>query len=276
MIARIIRFIQIDYDYFSVTLPFFRKIRDVFFTNVVIVSNLFLKRDSGLITLGFLRIAYDTPYATKTFLAAVYDFYIETKRISIFSKNPVIIDVGANIGQYLFAIKSFLPESRVYCFEPDPTIFLLLKRNATFYRNVTIFPFGLSDRAGEVSFFRSKDFSEWSSLIKPQEGRSYEKITTNVKKGDAVFKDLDKIDLLKIDVEGAELSVVRGMIKTLRKAKYLLIETSLARDMDNNTNELFTLLINEGFQVDHIGRIFSEGVGRTQGAVDLLFRNGKF
>lgn len=272
---RAIRFLEIDCQYLSTNLPLSVKIYNVFITNVIILRNILFRSTNFSIQLKKEKIFYDTIFATKTFLAATYDFYIETKKLSILPREPVVVDIGANIGQYLFAVKSFFPKAKIYSFEPDPNIVQVLKKNVVQYSRTHIYEVALGNQKGNFDFYRSKHFSEWSSLIKPSDDR-YEKITVPVKKGDNIdsLSKLEEIDLLKIDVEGAELKVVEGMLKTIRKSKYLLIETSLARDMQHNaTNKLLILLFSEGFTLDHIGRIFSDGIGKTQGAADLLFFN---
>ncbi len=99
-------------------------------------------------------------------------------------------------------------------------------------------------------------------------------MVVNAKKGDDIFQSLKKIDLLKIDVEGAELEVIKGMKNAMKKSKYVLIELSLDRNnSDPGSNKVVREMLNNNFHIYHIGRIFSPGVGEQQGAVDVLFKN---
>ncbi len=278
MINRLFRFFQIDLQYFLLPLPFLESIRNIFFTDFSLIINLLKgkKKFFAPVRLNDKKVFYDTPYSTKTFLAAIYDFYVESQRNTILESNSVIVDVGANIGQYMTAAKTFLPDARVYSFEPDTEIFNILKNNAAQYKNVKVFNLALSDKEGIEKFYKSVEFSEWSSLNKSAiSGESKEvKIKTNV--GDKVLKDLSEIDLLKVDVEGAEFKVIKGLTKTLKKSKYLLIEISILRNRDDlGSSELIKYLLDNGFYIYSIGRVFSAGIGREQGAVDILFKNRK-
>lgn len=279
MIKKALRFIEIDFNYLIfVKLPLIQKLKNIFFADFYILFNILFQKKSNYPKVKFnsTKISYDTPFATKTFLTAVYDFYLETNKLNIFPKSPVVIDIGANIGQYLFAIKSFFPNAKVYSFEPDPNIFNLLKENSKELNNVNLFNYALSEKNGFADFFVSSEFSEWSSLV--EVGQNNKKIKIKTVKGDSIsFSKDHPIDLIKIDVEGAELNVVKGLLKTLTSSKYLLIEISLNRSsLDIGSSELIKLLFENGFYIHTIGRIFSAGLGEEQGAVDILFRNKRF
>jgi FkbM family methyltransferase len=213
-------------------------------------------------------------FATKTFLAACYDFYVTTQKLTIFSKNPVILDIGANIGQFAFAVKSFYPDASLYSVEPDVDIFAILKKNFSHSKNMKLFNVAIASNNNSRTFYKSKKFSEWSTLETPKDHENYITTKVDTTTGDTLFKELLNIDLLKIDVEGAEREAIVGMSKTLSKAKYVLIEVSLQRDpIDKNTSLLLKHLLQSGFSLFRIGRIFTYASGQEQGAADLLFKN---
>lgn len=152
-------------------------------------------------------------------------------------------------------------------------MFSLLKKNLKNFSKTKFFNFALSNKKGKATFYVSKEFSEWSSL-KKIDGHSYNEISIESVLGDDVLKSLKEIDLLKIDVEGAELQAVLGLKKTLKKVRYLLIEVSIVRNKDDiGSSKLLEVLLENNFAIYHVGRIFSEGVGREQGAIDILFKN---
>lgn len=277
-IKKLLRSLEIDFNYLSLPINQSNKFMDVAKTNLYLAINLMSKKIlMSNIKIGKIQLSYDSVYATKIFLDTCYDFYIETHRLSILPKNPVIIDVGANIGQFMFAVKSFFPNSYVYSFEPDPDIYLHLEKNASQFSNTKTFCTALSDKKGEEEFYRDKDFSVWSSLVKPGSGRKFSKIKVAMSTGDNMLSKIKKIDLIKIDVEGAELEVLLGMKNTVKKSKYLLIESSLARESgDEGSGKLISHIINNNFILHSVGRIYQDGKGGTQGAVDLLFKNKKY
>ena len=270
---KVIRFIQIDFDYLKVSMPLMGKIKNILFTDWSIFKNLLINNNVKYRnSYNNLYIESDTPYATKTFLAATYDFYIETQRLSILPPKPIIIDIGANIGQYSIAVKSFFPKAELYSVEPDPNVFKLLMNNTKSLKSITTYNYALASKTGSIDFYVNKEFSEWSSIIK--QGYNVNKIRVKAIKGDTLFANLKYIDLLKIDVEGAELEVIRGLVKTLKKSKYLLIELSLSRNkIDPGSSTLLNFLLFNNFYFYSVGRIFSDGIGRNQGAVDIIFKN---
>lgn len=278
LLRKIIRFFEIDYNYLTLPIGQSNKFSDILKTNFSLVLNLiFNKRVITSIKLGKITLSYDTIFTTKTFLDTCSDFYIETFKLSILSKKPVIIDVGANVGQFMFAVKSFFPNAFVYSFEPDPYIFEHLEKNASQFKNTKTFCVALSARAGKDEFYRDTDFSVWSSLVKPGAGRSFSKIKVLKEKGDSLLGHIKKIDLLKVDVEGAELEVLHGMKETLKRSNFLLVEASLARESEDvGSTKLIRYILDSNFTLHSVGRIFQDGKGGTQGAVDLLFKNNHY
>lgn len=272
---KIYRFIQIDMQYMIVSRPLIEKVINIINTNLKIIKNLtFSKKKFKSLKFNGQNVIYDTPFATKTFLAAIYDFYHESQKGRIFtSKNPIIIDIGANIGQFLYATKTFYPGAEIHSVEPDSRIFKLLRQNSKSLNSIFLYNYALSNVNKKMKFYVSDDFSEWSGLKKIK-GKKYHEILVEAKKGDEIFQKIKKIDLLKIDVEGSELDVIKGMNGTLKKSKYVLIELSLDRNSsDLGSSRVIQEMLNNNFYIFHIGRIFSPGVGEQQGAVDVLFKN---
>jgi FkbM family methyltransferase len=272
---RILRFVEIDLNFFIAPLAAWKKLQIIVKTDVVVFTNVIFRRKKyESINLNNGEFYYDTPFATKTFLSAVYDLYLVTLKGTIFmDKNPTIVDVGANIGQFMFACKNVFPDAKVYSIEPDPNIFKILKKNTKNYKNVTVYNLALNNIKRKIKFYVSSEFSEWSSL-KIINDKKYTVSVVNAEKGDVLLRSIKQIDLLKIDVEGAEYDVVLGLLDTLKRTKYLLIEVSLERnDEDKGSSKLMSLLLKSDFRIRNIGRIFSEGRGGNQGAVDMLFQN---
>lgn len=125
----------------------------------------------------------------------------------------IVIDVGAHIGYHSLNFAR-AGASEVFAFEPDPEAFSLLCANITL--NIRPINSVVSDINGEVTFYRSRGGSAWNSLI-PQRD------STPVKAHSFLIDDLqlEKLDWVKIDVEGAELRVLKGMTETLARFPYL-------------------------------------------------------
>lgn len=137
------------------------------------------------------------------------------------------VDIGANVGFFsLLAARIVGPTGRVYAFEPDPRLHAALTRSAraSAYAHVAAFPIALSDREGELPFFRARDGTA-SSLVDevPARRARYEgTITTPVTTLDHLVErgalDLRSVELIKVDVEGEEARTVGGMLRALATA----------------------------------------------------------
>ena len=163
-------------------------------------------------------------------------------------EEPIVFDVGANDGQSIERFKKIFSRFKIYSFEPDEDAFQRLKKNYHNKENIEIYDFAISNRDGNQKFY-SYAHDKISSLMQldaksklyksrkigKKSGDDFEKIK-NVKivKLDSFVKDknISRINILKIDVQGYEPEVIEG-------AKYL-IEKFLVLDIQNQY--LFTML----------------------------------
>jgi len=135
------------------------------------------------------------------------------------------VDVGANWGYFtLLAATSVGPGGRLVSLEPDPRLFPILRANVVRngFTNVATRQVAASDRGGECSFAGFDESSEkWglSHLIDaPGEG-TFTVATCSV---DGLLDELDiqSVDVLKMDIEGAEELALRGMKAGLERRRY--------------------------------------------------------
>ena len=150
------------------------------------------------------------------------------------SDGMTFIDVGANQGEFSVFAASKLPNGRVMSFEPVSRTRALLTDNKKInhLQNLQIFDFGLSDYAGSFPVFTSDDtilhhghHEGLSTLYKTKNRNVFEEEISLKVFDDLFFNDLKRLDFVKIDVEGAELFVLKGMLRSISKFKPdLLIE----------------------------------------------------
>lgn len=140
---------------------------------------------------------------------------------------PVIVDCGANIGMSVLFFKMLYPKSIIYAFEPNPLAFELLQKNIAQNKlnNVYVENVCLAGEEGKVQFYFSKeDISSLVSSIRKERGgdKSYE---VNAKKLSQIVKN-KSIDMVKMDVEGAEFDIIQEMLdnKTLSYPDKYIIE----------------------------------------------------
>jgi FkbM family methyltransferase len=160
-----------------------------------------------------------------------------------------VMDVGANWGLYSLLISRAVgPSGKVYAFEPVPEIFARLKErialnNAT---NVIPVPIALSDEKG-VAKMSIKGMS--SSLFRRV---SDEFVEVQVERLDDFVEreKIERVDAIKIDVEGAELKVIRGADKTIRRDKPILmveIQAATLQAAGTTPEELFETIVSYGY-----------------------------
>ena len=159
------------------------------------------------------------------------------------------LDIGANVGLYSVFAAQQIGSGTVFAFEPHSELYPILAKNADLY-NFHSFNFGLWNRAGSLS--------GWL------DGYTNTKYTFDVLIGDEVLKDVQNIDFLKIDVDGAEVGVLKGLQNLIKRSPKLFFIIELynegLRRFGSSMGEFFTLIESLGFEY---GRIISNN------AIDL-------
>lgn len=140
----------------------------------------------------------------------------------LIKKNWICLDIGANIGYYSLLLASLAPMGKVYSFEPIRSDYGLININADIndFRHIKTLNIAVSDSDGQADFSVSKD-SAFSSLFHTGRNEEIKKIKTPTAKLDSLVKELniDKINFIKIDVEGSERLVIAGGADTLKNLK---------------------------------------------------------
>ena len=202
-----------------------------------------------------------------------------------------VFDVGANIGLFTLLVSRLCRAPRVFAFEPIRPIFETLRINVELYgSNVKLFPFGLSDKAGTATFTYYPQYSMMSGLsayaraegdveviktylrhqqaggdggagallehageilagrFEGQEHQARLRTLSEVIREEAV----ERIDLLKVDVQRAELDVLRGIEEgDWGKIRQVVMEVHDAEgeESEGRTREIAALLEARGFRV---------------------------
>jgi FkbM family methyltransferase len=146
------------------------------------------------------------------------------KRLADFAP-AVVFDVGANVGDWLLAARSELPTAQLHAFEIiETTSEELLKRTAG-QTGIVVNRFGLSDQEGTITMRAFEASSTLATQTAYPHGK-YSELECPVRRGDAYLRDngIERIDLLKLDVEGAERQVLSGFAKTLDEGRIDVIQ----------------------------------------------------
>jgi FkbM family methyltransferase len=200
-------------------------------------------------------------------------------------RQPIVFDVGAHTGAWTEVLLLHIPDARVSCFEIVPETCAALRETVKAYPNVSVHPFGLSDRAGTVTMAYNKTYTSTSAITPLETSRFFSGSVTDtlfvpVDTGDAVMDRLalDRLDILKIDVEGHEVDVLRGFARTLasdRAPRFIQFEYGETYLPGRHTlKEVYDLLGGHGYV---IGRIFPNGVEfKPYATSDEHFRMGNY
>jgi FkbM family methyltransferase len=169
----------------------------------------------------------------------------------------VFLDVGAHIGYDSLKAAALVGEAgRVVAFEPNPATAAQLASNveASGSRNVIIQPIACTDEEQVLTLFDSTGGgnSGSSSLSAENAGTASRPYTVKGRPIDDVVEELglDRVDVLKADVEGAELMVLRGASDTLRRFHPTLILEVVPRqlaNMDTSVAELEAFIRSHGY-----------------------------
>lgn len=172
-------------------------------------------------------------------------------------ENSNCVDIGCHKGEILDLFLANAKNGHHYAFEPIPTLFQNLKEK---YRatNCIISDIALSNTKGTNTFNYVSSNPAYSGLQKRAYKNAHETIELIEVKTDLLDHVLPpdlKIDLIKIDVEGAELLVLEGAVATLKKSKPIIIfEHGLgASEFYNSTPlEVFNLLRSCGYKISNL------------------------
>jgi FkbM family methyltransferase len=169
------------------------------------------------------------------------------------SPGDTLFDVGANIGWHALHLALANPTGRVFAFEPIPDTFVRLQENIALNQatNVTALPFGLGERDESLRFFVDRSMPVGASAARHGNSADLLEVTAQVRRLDEVAVEYAVAPaLLKIDVEGAELSVLRGALDYLRTHRPVIACELLrkwAKSFGYHPNDVIDFLASLGY-----------------------------
>jgi amino acid adenylation domain-containing protein/FkbM family methyltransferase len=234
-----------------------------------------------------LAVAHLNKNETDYLYAEIFERENYTQHGIRLGEGDCIFDVGANIGLFTLYAASKAKHGRIFAFEPIPEIYSKLQFNAGFCRdvNVRVFDFGLGSADRETEFAYYPGYSMMSGIREHRHGRASVEVVkqylrnqetqgnhgaralleqaddvlaarfeerrhlARIRRLSDVFREqhIDRVDLLKVDVEGAEIDVLNGIDEgDWSKIRQLVVETEdHGRELDN----CVSLLKGHGFEV---------------------------
>jgi FkbM family methyltransferase len=163
---------------------------------------------------------------------------------------PVCVDVGANVGAYTKMLVQYA-NATVYAIEPSASSFKALGQNTAGLRpQVHLSNIALADYVGTATFYSRAELSEKASMLEDSSAQITEEVQVTTL--DALVADLGiaKIDFIKVDTEGYELEVFKGMQQTLAifSPKYVQFEFNHVHLLRNITLKQLAALL-DGYQL---------------------------
>ncbi|HKJ41467.1 MAG TPA: FkbM family methyltransferase [Sunxiuqinia sp.] len=169
-------------------------------------------------------------------------------------EGDVVIDLGANVGYYsrIFA-KLVKGSGRIYSIEPVKLFRAILEKNTNQYQQVEILPYAIGEKDGQDIKMgvphSTKYFSHGKTHIVENENENLSMtFTVKMKKPDNLFKNLERLDYLKCDIEGYE-GIAIPLFDTLLKKFHPILQIELS---PKNRPKLFDYLQGMGYVIFNV------------------------
>lgn len=159
-------------------------------------------------------------------------------------ENPLILDCGSNIGLSILYFKHLYPESKIIGYEPDPYIFEILKKNLNPYDLKNIDLIQKAIWIEESSQYFHQDRSLGGKIINQESSLAYIQVPS-IRLRDHLRQT---VDMLKMDIEGAEYKVLMDCEDKLFNVKRIFVEYHGEAKQIQKLHEILNLLQNVGFR----------------------------
>jgi len=217
--------------------------------------------------------------------------------------NPTVFDIGANVGETLVEFKEWWPNSIIHCFEPQQECWenLYNKIKINNYSNVFINKFAVGDEekanavfyshditSGQSGFhkinYESQDSIDQSILISEDDVATYENRLNHERvvemkklKNYMNNESINHIDLMKIDTQGHEPEVIRGLSDKLPNVDVIITELMFYDFYERNLSfsDIEKYLLPAGFRLFDISHISKNPMNGRTDWVDVIYVNDK-
>lgn len=214
-----------------------------------------------------LRVDRSKEMGSSLFWTGFHEFK-ELMYLNRFLKpSMVVLDVGANLGEYTLFMAKRLPQGKVIALEPVEKTRLELSHNCVInhLKNVDVKDYGLGAREELVTLYEIDDTHEGLSTAFPADRTIRNRFEIQLKSLDNELDilKLTRLDFIKIDIEGGELFALQGSIQSLKHFRPLvMVEINdytykAAGYASKDVNDFFTSLNYRAFQVNRDGNLTS-------------------
>jgi FkbM family methyltransferase len=171
----------------------------------------------------------------------IYNFQTENQQ-------PYIIDCGSNVGVSILFFKKTYPKANIIAFEPDKKIFLVLKQNIekSNCKEITLINKGLWNKEGETFFY--EEGADGGSIVNGNTDHQAEKKYLKVETTSLRPYLTKEVDFLKIDIEGAESTVLEDCDELLINVHRIFIEFHSRINNEQRLDSILSILTKNGFR----------------------------
>ena len=193
-------------------------------------------------------------------------------------ERPCVFDVGANVGEYSATALQSNPQAQVHCFEPSEAHVVLLKQRLQ-GSSAVVNPFGLSDVTETRSLHKDCSVTGLASLISRDLSHLDIQLdmveSVRLERGDSYVEQhgVQRIDLLKIDVEGWEMSVLNGFLNSFERRLICCCQFEFGHahiERRENFRDYYRFFTDRGFAM---GALKPNGRVQVMQRYDEIFEN---
>ena len=216
------------------------------------------------------------------------DIFFILRKLNL--EKPIFIDVGAYKGLWISKYLKKIPKIKAYMLEPHKPSFIQLKKKFGTFKNVSIFRYGLSDITGikDVNV-NIQTYTNSFLDLDPEASKSWKstKFEHLYKESVQIYSledfaknnNIEKINVLKLDVQGLEFKVLEGSKKLLKKGliDVLVLEMIVAPTYKNQSkiSDIFQLLENNDYKLYGIYDIEKKPRREKIQQFDVIFYNSE-
>jgi FkbM family methyltransferase len=243
-----------------------------------------------------LEIWHQNKAETDHFYEDIFAHRTYVRHLAAWPQGGCVFDVGSNIGLFTLFVHTLDPSAKIYAFEPSAPTFEVLRHNVTHHGvNATLFEAGLSDadKTVELTFYpyssgmtsvygnHDEELAVLRGIIENQAQANPASLGQVIDHADELYRQrlvsqtlpcqlrtlssvirdhaIERIDLLKIDVQKSELDVLRGIAPgDWRKIAAIAIEV---HDLAGRLDEIAQLLTGHGYRVESVQDELYRGTG---------------
>jgi len=194
------------------------------------------------------------------------------------TQNCVFFDVGASYGYYGMSVGKAIPSSEVHCFEAVPnTCYYLIKNiEKNGLKNIVVQQKAVGESEGKVYVTNNNFGGDYISVnIGAMAGIRNSEVQCITLDSYVKANGIHRVDYIKIDVEGAELLVLRGARKLIETFKPIIqVETTdtFMQRFGHKSADIFDFLMQKGYKYLFLGKREEEyGIGRLQSSSGDIF-----